>query len=148
MTFGSGFVQMLKNRNIMGCSIYCSSCIQYSWTKRNKSIYDFDWFNRIHFSKLSYELLLYPTILLLPVSHHQAAALSKDVYHVYCRLQITQIGLNWKWKTHKQYECWELCWYTYHLTGKTTVLPSKRDSGVIFCLQLYQGIIIDISLVY
>ena len=38
MAFGSGFVDMLTNRNIM----YCSSYIQYSWTKRNKSIHDFD----------------------------------------------------------------------------------------------------------
>ena len=29
-----------------------------------------------------------------------------------------------------------------------TVLPAKSDSGVKFCLQSYQGVIIDISLVY
>ena len=30
----------------------------------------------------------------------------------------------------------------------TTVLPVKSDSGVMFCLQSYQGHIIDRSLVY
>ena len=30
----------------------------------------------------------------------------------------------------------------------TTVLPAKSDSDVMFCLQSYQGLIIDISLVY
>ena len=29
-----------------------------------------------------------------------------------------------------------------------TVLPAKSDSGVMFCLQSYQGFIIDRSLVY
>ena len=29
-----------------------------------------------------------------------------------------------------------------------TVLPAKSDSDVILCLQSYQGLIIDISLVY
>ena len=29
-----------------------------------------------------------------------------------------------------------------------TVLPTKSDSDVIFCLQSYQELIIDISLVY
>ena len=32
--------------------------------------------------------------------------------------------------------------------GKATVLPAKTDSDVLFCLQSYQGFIIDISLVY
>ena len=31
---------------------------------------------------------------------------------------------------------------------KATVLPAKSDSGVMFCLQSYQGLIIDRSLVY
>ena len=30
----------------------------------------------------------------------------------------------------------------------TTVLPAKGDSDVMFCLQSYQGVIMDISLVY
>ena len=30
----------------------------------------------------------------------------------------------------------------------TTVLPAKSDSDVMFCLQSYQGRIIDTSLVY
>ena len=30
----------------------------------------------------------------------------------------------------------------------TTVLPAKSDSDFMFCLQSYQGLIIDISLVY
>ena len=30
----------------------------------------------------------------------------------------------------------------------TTVLPVKSDSEVVFCLQKYQGLIIDRSLVY
>ena len=29
-----------------------------------------------------------------------------------------------------------------------TVLPAKSDSDVMFCLQCYQGVIIDRSLVY
>ena len=29
-----------------------------------------------------------------------------------------------------------------------TVLPAKSDSDFVFCLQSYQGLIIDISLVY
>ena len=29
-----------------------------------------------------------------------------------------------------------------------TVLPAKSDSDVIFCLQIYQGPLIDRSLVY
>ena len=32
--------------------------------------------------------------------------------------------------------------------GGTTVLPAKGDSGVMFCLQIYQGLRIDRSLVY
>ena len=31
---------------------------------------------------------------------------------------------------------------------KTTVLPVKSDSDVMFCLQSYHGLIIDILLVY
>ena len=31
---------------------------------------------------------------------------------------------------------------------KYTVLPVKSDSDVMFCLQIYQGLRIDISLVY
>ena len=31
---------------------------------------------------------------------------------------------------------------------KTTVLPAKSDSDVMFCLQSYEGLIIDRSLVY
>ena len=31
---------------------------------------------------------------------------------------------------------------------ETTVLPVKSDSEVMFCIQSYQGLIIDISLVY
>ena len=31
---------------------------------------------------------------------------------------------------------------------KTTVVPAKRDSDVMFCLQCYQGLKIDKSLVY
>ena len=34
------------------------------------------------------------------------------------------------------------------LTHIFTVLPAKSDSCVMFCLQSYQGVIIDISLVY
>ena len=35
------------------------------------------------------------------------------------------------------------------LKGNTvTVLPAKSDSDVKFCLQHYQGLIIDISLLY
>ena len=30
----------------------------------------------------------------------------------------------------------------------STVLPAKSDSDFMFCLQSYQGLIIDISLVY
>ena len=32
--------------------------------------------------------------------------------------------------------------------NRTTVLPAKSDSDVMFCLQSYQGLIIDRSLVY
>ena len=32
--------------------------------------------------------------------------------------------------------------------GSTTVLPAKSDSDVMFCLQSYQGLRIDRSLVY
>ena len=39
--------------------------------------------------------------------------------------------------------------YTPHeLTRIDTVLPAKSDSDVLFCLQNYQGLRIDISLVY
>ena len=31
---------------------------------------------------------------------------------------------------------------------QTTVLPAKSDSNVMFCLQSYQGFMIDRSLVY
>ena len=31
---------------------------------------------------------------------------------------------------------------------RTAVLPAKSDSDVMFCLQSYQGLIIDRSLVY
>ena len=34
------------------------------------------------------------------------------------------------------------------LNVPATVLPAKSDSDVIFCLQSYQGLIIDRSLVY
>ena len=34
------------------------------------------------------------------------------------------------------------------LHQKTTVLPAKSDSDVMFCLQSYKGLRIDISLVY
>ena len=30
----------------------------------------------------------------------------------------------------------------------STILPAKSDSDVMFCLQSYQGLIIDRSLVY
>ena len=30
----------------------------------------------------------------------------------------------------------------------STVLPAKSDTDVVFCLQSYQGLIIDLSLVY
>ena len=33
-------------------------------------------------------------------------------------------------------------------TIQVTVLPANSDSGVMFCLQSYQGLRIDISLVY
>ena len=32
--------------------------------------------------------------------------------------------------------------------GDATVLPSKRDRDVVFCVQSYQGLMIDKSLVY
>ena len=32
--------------------------------------------------------------------------------------------------------------------GYSTVLPAKSDSGIMFCLQSYQGLKIDRSLVY
>ena len=35
-----------------------------------------------------------------------------------------------------------------YLTADTTVLPAKSDSDLRFCLQNYQGTIIDRSLVY
>ena len=40
--------------------------------------------------------------------------------------------------------------YRETLTESTrpTVLPAKSDSDVMFCLQSYQGLIIDRSLVY
>ena len=34
------------------------------------------------------------------------------------------------------------------LTYNPTVLPAKSDSHFMFCLQSYQGLIIDVSLVY
>ena len=34
------------------------------------------------------------------------------------------------------------------VTLTNTVVPAKSDSDVMFCLQCYQGLIIDISLVY
>ena len=34
------------------------------------------------------------------------------------------------------------------LSSLLTVLPAKSDSDVMFCLQSYQGLIIDRSLVY
>ena len=34
------------------------------------------------------------------------------------------------------------------ITYQTTVLPAKNDSDFMLCLQNYQGIIIDRSLVY
>ena len=33
-------------------------------------------------------------------------------------------------------------------TFTATVLPAKSNSDVMFCLQSYQGLIIDMSLVY
>ena len=33
-------------------------------------------------------------------------------------------------------------------SSKNTVLPAKSDSDFMFCLQSYQGLIIDTSLVY
>ena len=36
----------------------------------------------------------------------------------------------------------------YILITWSTVLPAKSDSDVIFCLQSYQGLIIDRSLLY
>ena len=38
--------------------------------------------------------------------------------------------------------------YQTHLFFFTIVLPEKSDSDAMFCLQSYQGLIIDISLVY
>ena len=38
-------------------------------------------------------------------------------------------------------------WKPYQ-TDNGTVLPAKSDSNVMFCLQSYQGFIIDRSLVY
>ena len=35
-----------------------------------------------------------------------------------------------------------------YLKYSSTVLPAKSDSYVVFCLQSYQGLIIDRSLVY
>ena len=34
------------------------------------------------------------------------------------------------------------------LAGEHTVVPTKSDSDVVFCLQHYWGLIIDILLVY
>ena len=34
------------------------------------------------------------------------------------------------------------------LISQITVLPTKSDSGVMFCFKCYQGLIIDRSLVY
>ena len=38
--------------------------------------------------------------------------------------------------------------YNSFLVSVATVLPAKSDSDVMFCLQSYQGFIIDRSLVY
>ena len=35
-----------------------------------------------------------------------------------------------------------------HKVHRTTVLPAKSNTGVMFCLQRYQGLRIDGSLVY
>ena len=48
----------------------------------------------------------------------------------------------------------QICWYkcdvcsVIWLQQKVTVLSAKSDSDVMFCLQSYQGLRIDISLVY
>ena len=36
----------------------------------------------------------------------------------------------------------------YQHSANATVLPAKSDSDFMFCLQSYQGLIIDRSLVY
>ena len=38
--------------------------------------------------------------------------------------------------------------YRLHHTRTATIVPTKSDSDVMFCLQSYQGIRIDRSLVY
>ena len=38
--------------------------------------------------------------------------------------------------------------HIYVMMLASTVLPAKSDSVVMFCLQSYQGLIIDRSLVY
>ena len=41
-----------------------------------------------------------------------------------------------------------IIWTIECVTIGTTDLPTKSDSDVIFCLQSYQGLMIDILLVY
>ena len=43
---------------------------------------------------------------------------------------------------------WFLAWNTLSLLYTSIVLPAKSDSDFLFCLQKYQGLIIDRSLVY
>ena len=40
------------------------------------------------------------------------------------------------------------CQFSLHLNTSYTVVPAKSDSDVMFCLQRYQGLRIDRSLVY
>ena len=44
--------------------------------------------------------------------------------------------------------CSPYCYDTLQNWAFVIVLPSKSDSGVMFCLQSYHGLIIDRSLVY
>ena len=48
--------------------------------------------------------------------------------------------------------CNKVCYYTFLKekikSDNPTVLPAKSDSEVMFCLQSYQGVIIDRSLMY
>ena len=57
---------------------------------------------------------------------------------------------------HVDYDIWSQMWDTVldimfskeQLIRVGTVLPAKSDSDVMFCLQSYQGLTIDRSLVY
>ena len=54
--------------------------------------------------------------------------------------------LSFSWSVNKKSVA-ELQSVFHKVSTNTTVLPAKSDSDVMFCLQRYQGLIIDRSLV-